>query len=576
MVKTSEIALRDYQQNALNAVTKEFQEGVNRQLMVMPTAGGKTIVMAAIAKNYNSKALILAHRDELIQQARDKFKRFWPEVDIGICKAEKNEFDHQVVIGSVQSCRYPKRLAQLKEQNFQTLMIDETHHAAADSYQTIINALGFNANSGKLLLGVTATPQRADRKQLGDTFDKIIYEISIGELIQKGYLSQVIGRKILTSFILKKIRTQMGDFEIGQLAEAVNTPERNKFVVEKCKAYAIDRKILAFGVNVQHCKDLAQEFIAQGFKAKAVWGDMPLKQRRKVLNDFKKGNITVIVCCNLLTEGFDEPSITSIVVARPTKSKGLYTQMVGRGFRINDGKENCLVLDFTDQGHNLDNVISLSHAVPEATIIEEEKPKAEPTNIANEPTIEVNAEVDREFNILGLHRRYLWVDIGDNESSLVDDDNNEIIIKPQDNSFVADIFYKSGNIENIISKPRSIEYCFEFCENYAHKYLKVTYADLTQKWLISSHQEKPTPAQIKMLENHNAFKYWMSKTEAMIKIRTILALQRKKQRRYGNSITLAQKYVLEGAGINTDNLSKQEAFAMIANLKEGKFYAINK
>ena len=184
------IKLRDYQQDALNVVIEAHSKGLSKQLIVLPTASGKTIIMAAIARHFDTKMLLLAHREELINQAIDKFKLYWPDVDIGICKAKKNEIDRQVVAGSVQSCFRPKRLEQLKKQGFEVLFIDEAHHAAAQSYQTIINELGFN-DSSKLLIGVTATPDRADKKQLGNTFDKIVYSRTIGSLIKDGYRTPV-------------------------------------------------------------------------------------------------------------------------------------------------------------------------------------------------------------------------------------------------------------------------------------------------------------------------------------------------------------------------------------------------
>jgi ATP-dependent helicase IRC3 len=221
------IALRDYQLECLETVLNESKAGIRRQLLSLPTGSGKTVCMAAIAKTINKKTLILAHREELITQAVDKFQMFWPEVSIGICMAGRDEIDNQIVVGSVQSCSRPKHLEKLMEQGFDLMMIDEAHHSSADSYQNVINNLGFGNGSKKLLVGVTATPQRADSQGLGTTFDKITFSRSIGTMIKAGYLSPVVGRKILTSFIFQKIATSGGDFVISDLAEAMNTPERN-------------------------------------------------------------------------------------------------------------------------------------------------------------------------------------------------------------------------------------------------------------------------------------------------------------------------------------------------------------
>lgn len=154
------IALREYQSECLETVLNEFKAGVTRQLVTLPTGSGKTVVMAAIAKEINKRTLILAHREELISQTIDKFKLFWPGVNIGVCMAERDEVDCHIVVGSVQSCSRPKRLERLKAQGFNVLLIDESHHAVSDSYQSIINTLGFiTGNADKLLIGVTATPK---------------------------------------------------------------------------------------------------------------------------------------------------------------------------------------------------------------------------------------------------------------------------------------------------------------------------------------------------------------------------------------------------------------------------------
>ena len=239
------INLRDYQLEALKAVCDSFKKGISKQLIVLPTGAGKTIIMASIARRFNTKVLLLAHREELIKQANKNFELYWPDADIGICKAEKNEFDHQIVIGSIQSCFQPKRLEQLKEQNFSILMIDEAHHVVSKSYQTIINTLGFN-DSSKLFIGVTATPHRADKKQLGNTFDKIVFSRTIGSLIREGYLPPVVGRRILTNCSLKDVKSDSGDFIKKQLAHAVNVSERNEFIVSKFKKHAAGRKAIAF------------------------------------------------------------------------------------------------------------------------------------------------------------------------------------------------------------------------------------------------------------------------------------------------------------------------------------------
>lgn len=554
--KMSLITLWDYQEKALFAVIQALQAGIHRQLIVLPTASGKTFVMAAIAKLLNLKVLLIAHRDELLQQAANKFRTYWPKADIGICKAEKKEFDHQIVIGSTQTCCRPSCLRQLKEKNFDILMIDETHHAPANTYQRIIKELGFAAGTEKLLVGVTATPMRADKKELGDFFDKIVYSKTAGELIEAGYLSPIIGRRLLTSFNLNGVHTRMGDFAVNELASAVNTEARNKFVVDKFKEHTASRKAIAFCVDVKHCRDLAKAFNAQGIKAKAVWGDMGEAKRKKTLSNFSKDRFQVVTSCGILTEGFDEPSIQAIVMTRPTKSNGFYIQMVGRGLRKHPGKEDCLVLDFADQYHNLNTVISLSKAIPEAKTIEEENPKVEREKIVREPRIKTLRDVDHEFDILGRRPRFLWTDIGDGDLSLADDGNNEIVIQPSDGGFVASVFYKYWGAKSITSKPESVDRCIAICERFARKHLSITYADLRNPWLEAAQHQPATPAQTKLLEEYGAFKQGMSKAEACFEIRKILALQHKEQRRCLNPTATRQKITQGRSLVEIRDISK--------------------
>jgi superfamily II DNA or RNA helicase len=562
------IILRDYQEEALTAVIKELQTETHRQLIVLPTASGKTIVMAAIAKHFNQKILLIAHREELLLQAEKNIREYWPEADIGCCKAERKEFDQQIILGSTQTCCRPNNLRQLKEKEFDILMIDETHHVPADTYQRIIKNLGFAAGTKKLLVGVTATPMRSDKKELGDFFDKIVYSKTAGELIKAGYLSPICGRRILTSFNLNGVRTQMGDFAVGELASVVNTKERNKFVVDKFKEHALSRKALAFCVDVKHCQELAQSFNTQGIIAEAVWGEMDKEQRKKVLKGFSKSNIQVVTSCGILTEGFDEPSIQAIIMARPTKSKGFYIQMVGRGLRKHPEKEDCLVLDFTDKYHNLNTVITLRNAIPEAKYIEDEKPKIELKRVKGKPKIKTLRDVDRKFDILGARTGLIWIDIGDGEYSLADDHNNEIVMQPQGKGYIATLFYKNGDEESVIAEPKTFKYCIETCENFARSRLDIKYADLNGNWVEYFQQQKPTPPQIKILQDHGVCTYWMNKTQALLEIRKILALQGKENRAHGNTLTPAQRFYLEHSGLSANNLTKHQAFMMIAKLKQ--------
>lgn len=557
--------LRDYQQECLDCVINEMKAGINRQLISLPTGSGKTIIMAGIAKQLNKKALIIAHREELIQQAYEKFKLFWPDVDIGICMAEKNEIERQVVIASIQTCSRPKRLARLKELGFELMLIDEAHHSASDSYQTVIKELGFSAKSNKLLIGVSATIKRADNLELGDTFDKLIFGRSIGTMIKAGYLAPVVGRRILTNFSLKGIGVLNGDFAISDLAEAVNTQERNQFISSKFVEYASDRKAIAFCCDVQHCKDLAEAFKASGIASSAVWGEMDPLERKSTLEAFKNNQLQILTSCGILTEGYDEPSVNSIVMARPTRSNALYIQCVGRGLRLWPGKQNCLVLDFTDTSHNLDGIMSLNRTISEAFVMIDGE-QQERQEIDRSSKIEVFEDVDKEFDILGS-ARFIWVSV-DNEWSLLDDEKNEIVMRPSDGGYIATLYQANGISHQIVKTPLPLEYCSGVCEDFARRHLKIAFADISKPWMQGNSQ--PTKSQKEFLEKNGHYRHGMSKAEASIEIRKIVASKNKQRRILANEpITNKQKYLLINQGIDPSGMSKLDAIIAISKMKQG-------
>jgi ATP-dependent helicase IRC3 len=561
------LKLRDYQLECVETVLSEFTQQIHRQLISLPTGSGKTVIMSAIARQFHKKTLLIAHREELLTQSIDKFKLFWPGVDIGLCKAEYNEIHNQVVVGSVQSCSRPKRLDHLKEQGFELLMIDECHHSISNSYQSIINSLGFAGGSNRLLIGMTATPMRGDKQGLGDIFEKITYSRSIATMIRAGYLSPVVGRKILTNFSFDRIRSRNGDFDLGDLAEAVNTSERNEFIVNKFKEYANNRKGVAFCVDVQHCKDLADAFRKAGINAEAVYGDMPTVERETVLVALKSGKIQMVTSCGILTEGYDEPSIDVVVMARPTKSEGLYIQCVGRGLRLWPGKENCYVLDFTDKGHNLDAVMTLSNTIPEAIHVKEEDEQVEREQIDRTPKINVIESCDREFDILGS-ARFIWVQVGD-EWSLQDDDKREIVMSPSDGGYIANLYYLDGSSRQIFSKPLPLEYCSGVCEDYARRHLKIAFADASKPWMSAG--AVPTQSQQGYLKKQNAWRDEMTRGQASLEIRKIIALKNKQKRILaGEPITIKQMYALKNYGIDTTNMTKLQAMQAISKIKQSE------
>jgi ATP-dependent helicase IRC3 len=519
------VQLREYQKEAVKSVVKEFQQGSTSQLIVLPTGAGKSIIVAAVAHHFKKKTLIIAHRQELITQMKEKILLYWPEANIGICKAAQNEIDAPIVIASIQSASQPKRLEQLKKTNIEVLIIDEAHHASADSYLKLITELGFK-DSGKLLLGVTATPARADGKGIDEIFKTTVFSRDIATMINEDYLSRVIGRKIETHLSLRGLPSHAGDFAVGQLSSKINVPSRNQLIVSKFQEHAHNRKAVAFCADVQHCKDLAATFNHYGFKAAAVWGSMDKAERASALSAFNKGDIQVVTSCGILTEGFDEPTIEAIIMARPTKSRSLYIQCIGRGLRKHITKKDCcLVLDFTDAHHNLKSIMSLATIMPP-------KPMKPAEKTIKQPEFRTPAQVveksDAEFDILGLNS-LIWIQLDDDQYSLTDDNNQEIVIIPRGLGYVA-VRPSQDKELSITGRPMRLDYCVGAAEDYARKNMQLNYATKNSDWHKMSRNVPATDGQRKFLTKHNLFKQGMSKEAASYAIRKYIALDNQKSR----------------------------------------------
>lgn len=342
MLDVSDFRLRPYQQDAVNAVFEAYSRGVRRQLISMATGLGKTIVFSEVIRRRGGTALVIAHRDELVRQAVDKIRLVIPDGQIGVVKALEDEYSAPIVVASVQSL-HEQRLKRWEPGRFRTLVVDEAHHSAAPSYRRVIEYL-----QSDLLLGVTATPYRGDKVTLRGIFDEIVFSYGMREGIIEGYLADIEAYRIVTSIDLDDVRTYSGDFVEGDLARVVDVPERNKALVEAYLKYAYGAKAIVFAAGVEHAEHLAETFRDVGITAETIFGHTPVEERRAILDRFSRGETKVLCNVAVLTEGFDDPTIEAVILARPTKSLVLYTQMVGRGTRKAPGKEKFVLIDVVD------------------------------------------------------------------------------------------------------------------------------------------------------------------------------------------------------------------------------------
>lgn len=369
---TGQLPPRPYQIQALDAITAAYARGVDRQLVVLPTGGGKTVVFSHLVTRRGGRALILAHRDELIQQAADKLALVSGSMDIGIVKAKQDEHDAPVVVASVQTLARPGRAERLGA--FSTVIVDEAHHAVASTYLEILGQLGCMGESGPLTAGFTATAGRSDKIGLGAVWQEITYQRGIVQMIAEGYLCDVRARQIGTDFDLGNVQVRAGDYTDSSIGAELERSGALDAAVKAYRDYADGRLAVAFTPTIATAHDLAKAFRAKGIAAEAVDGKMDTGERRAILGRLHRGETRIVANCAVLTEGWDEPAVSCALMLRPTKSAPLFVQMAGRVLRPFVGKvggkpyakDDALILDLTGsaEDHGLATIADLAGLPP--------------------------------------------------------------------------------------------------------------------------------------------------------------------------------------------------------------------
>jgi ATP-dependent helicase IRC3 len=380
--------LRPYQNEALEAcrITKQNSKKL-RGLIVLPTGAGKTVVLSKLPDTFNmqphEKMLVLVHRDELVWQTREKLGKYNPGRQVGIEKAQfVSSTDDQLIVASVQtigrnklnketgSFDFGDRIQKFRPDDFQYIVVDEAHHSLGDTYRSVLAYFGVLKDTtydmpGKLLLGVTATPNRGDNMGLESIFDRMVYQKPLPEMIQEGWLCDIEAYRVDTTVDLSEVSISHGDFAVKQLEKTVNTPSRNQLIVDKYLELGKGQRAIGFTVDIQHSVDLADCFNRNGVRAFALSGKTPEQDRRKVLQLFREGFFRVLTSAGVLSEGFDDPAVTVGLMTRPTKSGLLYRQQIGRVLRPSPSpeelaamvaagktpsyiKERAIVIDFCD------------------------------------------------------------------------------------------------------------------------------------------------------------------------------------------------------------------------------------
>lgn len=352
--------LRPYQQEALNAVQSGFREH-SRQLCVLPTGAGKTVLFSHLADQTEGRTLVLAHREELVDQAIHKIHSV-TGIKAGKEKAEhKATHDHEVVVASLQSMI--RRLDRWPDDHFDLVVADECHHSISKSWQKVLNHFDPFAS----VLGVTATPDRGDKRNLGSYYEHVAFEVSLFDLIKQGFLSKIVIKTCPLKLDISGVKQKVGDYDVSQLGASLDPYLRE--IARSIKEHASDRRSVVFMPLIATSEKFVAICKEEGLKAEHVDGYSP--DRKDILERFAACEFDILSNAMLLTEGFDDPGIDCVVNLRPTKSRSLYSQIIGRGTRIAPGKENLLLLDFLWM-HEKHNLVRPAHLVAESEEIAEE------------------------------------------------------------------------------------------------------------------------------------------------------------------------------------------------------------
>jgi superfamily II DNA or RNA helicase len=341
------LPLRDYQRETLTALERAWSEGTRRPAVVLPTGAGKTVVFAhLIARKHEQgvRTLVIVHTNELIEQAVAKLHDVAPHMTIGVVKAERDEHaDADAIVATVQTLRVERRRAAIR--NVGLVVVDECHHGTAKSYRDVLEHFGC-FRDGALAVGFTATLARGDGAALADIWQKVAYRRDILDMIHDGYLLPARGKRVrVPDLDLGKVRQSHGDYQADEMGDALTESLAPELVAKAYVEHASDRSGILFAPTVDSAQVFAETLNTAGISSETVYGALPREDRALILKRFRSRDIQVVCNCMVLTEGFDEPRASCCVIARPTTSATLYTQMVGRVLRPYPGQTGALVLD---------------------------------------------------------------------------------------------------------------------------------------------------------------------------------------------------------------------------------------
>ena len=514
--------LRPYQEVAVSDASAALDKH-NNTIVVAPTGAGKTIMMSALIGKRHKKGkrvLVLQHRDELVEQNSIKFNKVNPYITTSIVNGTIKHWDGEAVFSMVQTM---SRDANLRHRpKFDMVVIDESHHAAARTYQKIIDAV-LEDNEKAEIVGFTATPNRGDGKGLKSVFNNCSHQIELTTLIREGFLVKPIAYVIDVGVQgeLNEVRRLANDFDMEQVEAIMNRTIINERVVKEWLEKASDRKTVVFCSTIRHANALLNEFIANNINAEIVTGETPSNERADILHSLEFGDVQVVINVAVLTEGFDAPPVSCIVLTRPCSYKSTMVQMIGRGLRIIDQeihpgliKKDCIVLDFgtsilthgaLDENVNLDgapenpNEVGMDKQCPECDFIIPANSRVCP-NCGHGFEGVVKSELSdfslTEYDLMQLSP-FRWLDIFGNGSCMMATGFQGFgIVATIDDTSIAIVKAKHGKLRAVSIGARV--QATSAADDFLREIEDSSAANKTKRWLSQS----PSPLQVKHLRSN--------------------------------------------------------------------------
>ncbi len=348
----SAFSLMDHQEEALANLACMREDNQTIALLYQATGTGKTVTAVSDAKAVGKRTLFLAHRHELLEQAEGAFRKLWPEATVGRYEGSVKEKDAFVVCGSIQSVS--QNLEDFLSDDFGYLIIDECHHGTAETYRKVMSYF-----RPDFTLGLTATPERTDGEDLLEVFQNVAHKLDLRSAVEAGTLCPVRCIRIQTNIDMRDVRISGFRYNTRDLESTIKVPERNQLIVDTWNEYVKNKPTVVFCASVAHAEEIAERFRQSGAEARCVSGGTRSRERKQTLEDYEEGRVQVLCACDLLNEGWDSPKTEVLFMARPTMSKTIYMQQLGRGMRLYPGKDFLMVFDFVDNANMFNMPYSL-------------------------------------------------------------------------------------------------------------------------------------------------------------------------------------------------------------------------